>query len=296
MDVVIPKSGRYVAAVSGGVDSMALLDILSRQGGLELIVAHLDHGIREDSAEDRKLVEETATKLGLDFVFEGVNLGSGASEAKAREVRYAFLRKVLKETNSQAIITAHHQDDLIETAIINMLRGTGRKGLTSLGSSGDMIRPLLNVSKADLIKYAKKHNLEWREDSTNTDKNYLRNYVRINLVPKLSSEDRQRMLDVINNMRNTNQELDTLLVKQLADQADDGSINRQWFNQLPHDVSREMMASWLRANDIRNFDSKTLERLVVAAKTGADGKTFPVISGYFMETNKHNLALAVPER
>jgi tRNA(Ile)-lysidine synthetase-like protein len=131
MKIQLPK-GRYVVAVSGGVDSVVLLDALSKLPNLELVVAHLDHGIREDSIEDRRFVASLAASYGLVFEYGEGRLGSGASEATAREARYNFLRGVKMKHDAKAIITAHHQDDLIETAILNMLRGTGRKGLTSL--------------------------------------------------------------------------------------------------------------------------------------------------------------------
>lgn len=164
MKVNWPKPGKYVVAVSGGVDSMALLDLLQAHGDYELVVAHLDHGIRSDSGEDRQLVEQAAEAVGLPFFYKEAKLGAGTSEAAARKVRYAFLNKIKTKQGAAAIITAHHQNDVLETAIINIIRGTGRKGLTSLGSN-EIVRPLLNVSKAALIQYAKKHNLQWREDS-----------------------------------------------------------------------------------------------------------------------------------
>ncbi len=275
---------------------MVLLDILSREPDLKLTVAHLDHGIREDSAKDSELVGQASDTLGVHWVCHQANLGRQTSEAKAREVRYNFLNKVKKDTNADGIITAHHQDDVIETALLNILRGTGRKGLTSLGSNSAITRPLLKVPKSDLIAYANDRSLSWLEDSTNADENYLRNYIRHNYVAKLDPKSRQELLSIISNMQSTNTELDNLLAKYLKDQSVSGSIDRDWFNHLPHNVAREVLASWLRFNDVRTFDSKTLERLVVAAKTGQTGKTFPVVSGYNMKVNKANLALSVPER
>src|SRR6266540_5641084 len=148
------KPGKYVVAVSGGVDSMVLLHMLHQGPGLQLIVAHFEHGIRPDSDSDRKLVEAAAKHYGLPFRFAHGNLGPQASEAAARQARYAFLRMVQKESGAQGVITAHHQDDLIETAIINLLRGTGRKGLSALASTDDLIRPLLAATKADIYDAA----------------------------------------------------------------------------------------------------------------------------------------------
>src|SRR5260221_102633 len=121
--------GKYIVAVSGGVDSMALLDMLVVLPGLELVVAHFERGIRADSDQDRQLVAATAARYGLPFVFMRGNLGAGVSEAAARTARYAFLGRVRGAHNAGAIITAHHQDDVIETALINLVRGTGSRGL-----------------------------------------------------------------------------------------------------------------------------------------------------------------------
>src|SRR4051812_28994279 len=106
MKSLVP-AGRYVVAVSGGVDSMVLLDLLARQPDLQLTVAHLDHGIREDSIKDRQLVQQVAQTHGLPFVYNRVELGAGTSEAAARQARYEFLHQVRRNSLAQAIITAH---------------------------------------------------------------------------------------------------------------------------------------------------------------------------------------------
>jgi tRNA(Ile)-lysidine synthetase-like protein len=290
MENDLPRSGSYVVAVSGGVDSVVLLHLLSKQKELDLVVAHFDHGIRNNSAVDRKFVEKLATSYNLPFVFEEGNLGPTSSEAEAREARYGFLRKVQASRNAQALVTAHHQDDYIETAILNMLRGTGRKGLTALKSRPDIIRPLLSIPKAELVKYAQSEGLEWREDPTNKDDTYLRNYVRHNIMPRFSSNERTKLLSILVDLEHKNQETDALLADVLSQQVG-GKLERQWFTQLPHSVAKEMMASWLRLNGVASFDRKGLERLVIASKTGAAGKRFPVKDGVILEVNKDNLAL-----
>jgi len=296
MNVVLPKPGIYIVAVSGGVDSVALLDILRQQPYLKLIVAHLDHGIRLDSSEDRELVQDRAAGLGLPFVYNEANLGSSSSEAVARQARYKFLRQAQKDYKAQAIITAHHQDDVLETAIINLLRGSGRKGLTSLSSRPDIIRPLLNVTKQDLINYAKNQRLRWRDDPTNKDETYLRNYVRHQLLARFSDLDKVKLVTIVTSLTGVNQDIDRLLADQLNIHLADGCLDRQWFNSLPHNVAREVMATWLRANDMRDFDSRALERLVVVAKTAQPGKQIEAIHGVKMIVKNDNLALARPER
>ena len=300
MELVLPKPGRYVLAVSGGVDSMALLDMLRRERlrnpNWKLVVAHLDHGIRLDSAPDRRLVQDVARQHGLPFVYHESRLGPGASEVTARQARYDFLRGVQQAAGASAIITAHHQDDALETAIINILRGSGRKGLSALGNRHDLLRPLLHVPKRDLVAYAKDQGLVWREDSTNEDETYLRNYVRRRLLPRFDNTARARLWQLISDVRATNYELDALLATQLHLQPVAGTLDRHWFNSLPHAVSREVMAAWLRAHDVRDFNSKTLERLVVSAKIAAPGKVFPVLNGWDLQIAPAYLALNRQER
>lgn len=296
MDVVLPKSGKYLVAVSGGVDSVSLLHLLKDTPGVELVVAHFDHGIRSDSGNDRKFVEQLAKEYGLPFAYTQGRLGSGVSEATARAARYDFLRQAQHENSARAIITAHHQDDVLETVIINLLRGTGRKGLSSLVSREGIERPLLQVPKNEILGYARQNNLQWREDSTNADESYLRNYIRQQIVPRFNEKSRAELLNIIETSAETNSEIDTLLVKYLHTQTDNDSLDRQWFNDLSHAIAREVMAAWLRSHSIRDFDSKTLERLVVAGKTGRSGNRFDVSQAVTMQINKHDLALLGTER
>jgi tRNA(Ile)-lysidine synthase len=283
------SSGKYVIAVSGGVDSVVLLDILSKKPGLDLVVAHFDHGIRPNSIRDRRLVEKLAKEHKLQFVFAEGRLGPKASEEKARNARYAFLNKVRRGRKAKAIITAHHQDDVLETAILNLIRGTGRRGLTSLGNQENISRPLLNIPKSELISYAKSHNLSWHEDETNSDVSYKRNYIRHQLITKLSPAERASLLRVINSMKVTNAQLDTQLASLLK--TTNNQLDRQWFNSLPHAVAKEILIGWLRGNAIYSYDKNGLEKLVTNLKTSGFNRKYPVNNGIYIAVNKENLAL-----
>lgn len=283
--------GKYVVAVSGGVDSVALLDAVRQLPDVKLIVAHFDHGIREDSAEDRRFVQQLAMEYGLPFVFGEGQLGPAASEATARHARYEFLHGVRNAAGGRAVMTAHHQDDVLETAVINLLRGTGRRGLSSLRERDGLSRPLLSITKRQLRAYALSHSLEWREDSTNQDLTYLRNYVRHKVLPRFTIETRRQLTQLINAMATTNQLLDAQLINYLHLQPFSGVLHRGNFIHLPHTVAREVLASWLRHHGLRNFDSKTLERLVVAAKTGRPGMQVDVQQGWILQVDQANLTL-----
>lgn len=258
------KSGKYIVAVSGGVDSIVLLDMLSVDKKSEYVVAHFDHGIRDDSQEDLIFVRKLAKKYSHRFVSASAKLGSKTSEDTARQARYNFLFSAFQKTKADAIITAHHYDDVIETMLINILRGTGRKGLSSLKSDGFLLRPLIKFSKDDLVRYANRHKLVWREDSTNTNDNYLRNWLRLNILPQLNINQKQQLLNIYRDSLDFNNTIDEILDELIG--LDYSKLNRNLVISLSHCEAKELVAHWLRINDIE-FDSILLERLVIAIKT-----------------------------
>jgi tRNA(Ile)-lysidine synthase len=270
------KPGRYVIAVSGGVDSVSLLDIISKQKDVELIVAHLNHGIRDDSKLDQKLVGDLSKQYGFKYETKTLALGSNASEQLAREARYEFLSSVMRDHHAQAIITAHHSDDVIETSIINLLRGTGRKGVTSLRSSEHLIRPLLDISKDEIKQYATQHNLVWREDLTNVDLKYSRNQIRHRLAKNNDQSTVNKLRSQINNLKLTNELLDKEIDDLLVIMTKDHKLDRLQFINLSYKLALEVMADWLRKSAINSFDSRLLNKLVVAAKTYKHGSKFSI--------------------
>ncbi|PID31710.1 tRNA lysidine(34) synthetase TilS [Candidatus Saccharibacteria bacterium] len=291
--------GRYVVAVSGGVDSMVLLDLLAldprqAEGRLRLIVAHFDHGIRPDSALDRQLVGEAAKRYGLRFVYDNGRLGAGASEASARTARYAFLHTLRQAADARAIILAHHQDDVVETAIINMLRGTHRRGLSALRSTDVLLRPFLDVTKQQLYDYARANNLQWREDETNTDQRYLRNRVRQTIVPRMTADQRVRLLQLIDKSAEIGRTLDEQLAA-ISDRLfdDQDQLDRHAFQQLPEAVAMELVAAWFRRHDVRGYDTAALKRTVQGAQSLATGKRVDVLSGAYVQINRHHVVLHV---
>jgi tRNA(Ile)-lysidine synthetase-like protein len=290
------KPGTYVVAVSGGVDSMALLDMLRQKPELRLIVAHFDHGIREDSVEDRKHVQQMAEQRGLPFVYHEGKLGAQASEDTARKARYEFLHKVREAAGADAILTAHHHDDALETAVHNLIRGTGRKGLSSLKDAEHVKRPLIKIPKQQLKTYAEDQKLKWREDSTNEDFRYTRNYIRHKILPKLTLEQKATLLRHIEKARDRNKTIDTALSKILEAYIGPNGMDRQKFIKLPHIVAREVLAAWLRRNGATGFDRKLLEQLVIAAKTYAHGKAAHIDRDHYLQINKTDLALKTFER
>jgi tRNA(Ile)-lysidine synthase len=223
-------------------------------------------------------------------------LGPLASEDKARKARYNFLHKVRRASNARSVITAHHKDDALETTILHLVRGTGRRGLGSLRSTDTIKRPLLDSTKHDLIDYAESRQLAWREDPTNQSTNYFRNYVRHQIIPRLSAEQKQQLHQLISSTRQVNQEADSLLDLHLHLQPHVNQLDKKWFISLAHPVASEVMAHWLRRHGIRSFDKKLLEKLVIGAKTLAIGKTININKEYNLRVKSKVLALEHIER
>lgn len=167
---------------------MVLLDLLAVRKGYELVVAHFDHGIRADSKTDRLMVESLAKKLKLPFIYKEGKLGSKATEETARDRRYDFLKHVRRQHKADGIITAHHLDDALETAVFKAAKGMPEAALTPMHNNTQIIRPLLGISKQELVSYAESRGLPWREDSTNLDLAITRNFIRHRVMPLLPHE------------------------------------------------------------------------------------------------------------
>lgn len=180
-------------AVSGGVDSMVLLHVLGELGYI-CHVAHVDHGLRgEESRADRAFVADHAHKKGLRFRVKEVHpsaVSKGESvQMAARRLRYAWFKELLQEGPAKLAL-GHHRDDVVETLVLNLLRGAGPKGwagippVTPLGR-GEACRPLLDVRRKAILAYAREHGIAFREDASNADPGYLRNRVRHEVLPLL---------------------------------------------------------------------------------------------------------------
>jgi|CXWL01.1.fsa_nt_gi tRNA(Ile)-lysidine synthase len=181
-----------IVAVSGGSDSVALLHLLRAKGFSQLIIAHLDHQLRQNSSQDAKFVKQLAKESGAKFVLKKTNIAQYAKkhrlnrEDAGRQVRYDFFRTLKKKYKATAITTAHHGDDQIETILMNIVRGCGLDGLSGMQEiDGDLWRPLLGMSKKDILKYCRHQRLQFVNDSSNDDLQLRRNFLRKKVIPQL---------------------------------------------------------------------------------------------------------------
>lgn len=209
------ESEGIVVAVSGGMDSMVLLDLLHRAAPvleMRLVVAHGHHGLRPAEADgDQALVHEQAMARGLPFVCESLPVlseaeNSGESiEMAGRRLRHDFLARTALASGCRRIALAHHADDQVELILLRLLRGAGGEGLGGMtlcspspsASEIDLIRPLLSLPRDALTAYAQEQGLKWREDSSNQDIKFLRNRIRHGLLPLLQNEYQPEVRDIL---------------------------------------------------------------------------------------------------
>lgn len=280
---------RYIVAVSGGVDSVVLLDRLVRHGGYDLVVAHFDHGIRSDSAADARFVEGLAHTYSLPFVVKREELGASASEERARVRRYAFLREQAEIYNA-TIMTAHHADDVIETIAINLLRGTGWRGLSVLNTP-DIVRPQLAIGKEDIYAYALKYRLEWVEDSTNSGTQYLRNRMRRKISNGLTGEEKQKILALWRDQIVVKDRIDALLTSWIRD---DAEYSRYDLIMADRAVACELLRAAIVARTGLSPMRPQVERALIAVCTAQPGAIHDVGGGVRLRFSPQTFLVQTP--
>ena len=184
-----------VCATSGGVDSMCLINILLKYN-VKIICAHVNHNLREESFEEYEFVKDFCNKNNI--IFEGIvldKISDGNLESKFRKKRYEFFDNIINKYNAKYLLTAHHGDDLIETILMRIVRGSSIDGYSGFDYTVDkgnykILRPLVYLTKSDLYEYANENNIEYREDKTNQSDDYTRNRYRKYILPKLKEENK----------------------------------------------------------------------------------------------------------
>lgn len=221
------KKSKFIVAVSGGVDSVVLVHLLSSLK-LEYAIAHCNFLLRgKESDEDADFVSNLTHQLNLKCHRKDFNTKQYAEKKRisiqmaARELRYNWFSELINDYNYEYVLTAHHADDHIETFFINLSRGSGLEGLSGIPSySSVTVRPLLDFSRKQIMEYAKHNKINWREDSSNAEIKYDRNYLRHKVLPNyfdLKQGVRENVLKSINHIQNSLQIVDFAIQKMHED-------------------------------------------------------------------------------
>lgn len=290
---------RVLVAVSGGPDSVALLQALyelRQEFALHLEVAHLQHGIRgEEGREDARFVGELAESLNLPFHLKEMNLlemksaaAKGNLEAMAREARYQFFAAVARERKLGKIASAHTQDDQAETVLMWLLRGSGMKGLGGMAPihtlnipAGDsskgivIVRPLLELSKAEILEFLREKGVAYRVDRSNQDPSLLRNWIRLELIPRLKERIDPnlvaRMSQDAEILRDEEVFLEELSRAELARIRNANGISRGLFLERPKAMQRRLLRLWIEEvrGHLRSIDFGHVEAILGFVRAGA---------------------------
>lgn len=207
---LIEKNDKLVVAVSGGPDSISLLHILldiKDEYNLEINVAHVNHMIRENASLDEAYVKEFCEKNNINFFVKRADVLNIAKQEKigteeaGRKIRYEFFDEVQKQTNANKIAIAHNKNDNAETVILNLMRGSGSKGLVGIEpKAGKYIRPLVKSERKDIEKYCSDNNLNPRIDESNAENIYNRNKVRNIILPFIEKEFNPNIVNTIDRL------------------------------------------------------------------------------------------------
>lgn len=290
----IGENGSLVVAVSGGMDSVALLDALFRlrqQGKLavKLVVAHLNHRLRgEESDGDEAFVRRLATELELDCLTEQIAVAEIALqekqnlEAAARRLRYEFLARTAEKVGATFVCTAHTLDDQAETVLMRLLRGTGAEGLAGiqpvrpLCQYVTLIRPLLAVTREEVAAHCDQYQLEFRHDSSNDSTFFTRNRIRQELLPLLKSFNprvAQTLARLANLLADDEGFLLSTTAEALAETRQGKGLSIKRLMMLHVAIRRRLLRMWIKEvrgglQRIEAVHLAAIERLIVAGKSG----------------------------
>lgn len=270
------KGKKSLIACSGGVDSVVLTHLIKNLN-LEIALAHCNFSLRgEESDGDEQFVVALAENLDVPIFSETFDTHKYADEQKvstqmaARTLRYNWFEEILSNFSYDYLLTAHHLDDDLETFFINLSRGTGLNGLTGIPKKNQkVVRPLLNFSREEIVDYAEANKLKWREDSTNQKTDYLRNKLRLEVIPQFKETNE-------NLLKNFKKTQDNLIASQnliddymslvyklvISKKSDSYHLNIQKLRELPH--TEELLYELLKDfgftgwNDVSNLlDAQT---------------------------------------
>jgi tRNA(Ile)-lysidine synthase len=263
--------------VSGGRDSVALLHALVQVAPGEILVCHLDHGLREESGADAAFVKKVAEDAGCVFLGERLDVAALAAEKRisletaAREARYQYFAKVAREVGAAALFLGHHADDQVETLLFRLCRGAGAAGLAGMsddtvreidGVTLRILRPLLGTWRDEIERYVQRHELTWREDASNADPRHTRNRIRGELLPAIERaygrEVREALWRAAEIARAEDEYISShpLLQGEPEAECEVAELRVQ-----PVALQRRILQRWLRARGIANVDYADVENV-----------------------------------
>lgn len=253
---LIEKGDKVVLGVSGGPDSIAMFYILnefSKSLGFEIFVAHINHGIREEATDDEKYVEKWCLKYKVPFYILHSDVKKIAKAEKlgveetGRKIRYDFFNSVANKVGANKIAVAHNKNDLAETIIMNILRGSGSKGLCGIEpKQNNIIRPLIEISRDEIEEFCKKEKLEPRIDKTNFENEYTRNKIRNIVIPYIKENFNPNIVNSLGRLSEIMKEQEDFISIE---------VEKQYKNILVNEIKSDKNEYNMIIIDLKKFNS-----------------------------------------
>jgi tRNA(Ile)-lysidine synthase len=285
---MLTRTDRVLVGVSGGADSTALLLAL-RDLGYELAVAHLNHGLRgPEGSADEQFVRELAGEIGVRFFVHAVQIREkpGNLEAEGRQARQEFFNSLMGRHGFEKLALAHNREDRVETFLLHLMRGAGFEGLVSMSPvAGQVVRPLIETSRAEIEAFLTDTGHSWRTDLTNLDISFNRNRLRHEVIPQLASLFNSRLVDTLSRTLTILQDEDRWLRNKaksyLKSHATEGQLDVKALNDMPVALLRRVIREGLRmANgELRDLTFEHIEAVRTLLEEGKSGKSLNLPGG-----------------
>jgi tRNA(Ile)-lysidine synthase len=302
------KKNIYLLGLSGGADSVYLFHHFLREG-VPFHAAHFNHGWRTDAADDATFCKKLCAQHNIPFYLGHAadytkkiptqHQKNNSLEARARYQRRAFLEDMMRQHNLAAIALAHHQDDQVGTLLLRLMRGTTLAGIGGMQKcSGSYYRPLLHLSKKEIIDYLDKHQLTYRSDSSNNDSRFLRNRINHQLLPTLQKCDERALHNVARSMQSLKEENEFLhhlvsdLYVELVD--NNNALPLPTLRRLHPVLLRRLLLHFLIAHNVPFTPSKGLLAEIIRFVQHQRGGSHTIGEGIALKKNRGVITITTP--
>ena len=295
---LIEKGDSIVSAVSGGSDSVFMLEMLlaiKDDYDLKIIVSHVNHGLRGAEAQrDEDFVKKLAEKNGLIYEVEHIDMAGYAKEHSltceeaGRKLRYLFFEEIKEKYKADKVAIAHNENDVAETTFLNIFRGTGLDGLESIPLRRDFyIRPILCFEKSEILDFLKENNIHYVDDSTNFTNDYKRNMIRNEIIPFIKKNFNENIVSSMSRLasiaKENNLYLEDIINDKYIDIVKSNTIDREGFNELNHYEKTLILRKFLRdnLNYLNNISKDNIEDMINLIKLDS-GKKYDIDGKHYL--------------
>ena len=308
--ICAPEDGNYLIGLSGGADSVALTMMLLpkiRDGRVHAAAVHVNHGLRSDeSDEDERFVRQLCAALKIECLVYRPDLSGRSDEAAARRARFECFRQAIQETGADGLLLAHHADDQAETFLMRLLRGAGADGLQCMAREQvvegiRVFRPMLDLGREEIREALIQDGITWREDSSNRDRAYLRNRIRMEAIPlleEIAPGAVGRICGAAGMIRSDNETLQNAARERFAAAAAADQLSTDELETAPEAIQSRVLRMWWRANapklEEHELSSRQTRQLLGLLKSEKGKVNLP--GGYHAVRNPGILFLTGPER